>query len=340
MKKRDLILQLTLYLLAGLAVLSVGGAFAGAARARVFFNSTPLAVFWIMLLLILIGGFIFCRPLRVRPGMLMTHLALVLILAGGLWGSQAAHEMRGETYKGYLFLFENTYADALMDSEGNVTADLPFRTVLEDFRIHYYDEPAILIADRAEPDRGVFTIPAEQGQTLDLGDAKVTVVQTYDNLQLRQEDGTMRAVEGTPDRANPGYELVFEFPDARREVRYVFERFAGHDLPGRRYHVEFVEPRMVKDYISTLAIESGGEVRARKAVEVNKPLHYGGFHFYQSSWGRNEQGEYSVIEVVSDSGLTAVFTGYGLLALGICGQFWLVPAVRYVRRRKETADGD
>jgi hypothetical protein len=42
--------------------------------------------------------------------------------------------------------------------------------------------------------------------------------------------------------------------------------------------------RIVKDYISELEIVRNGNVVAAKNVEVNHPLHYGGYHFFQRSY--------------------------------------------------------
>lgn len=338
-KNRYLVLISTLIVLGLLAVLSVWGAFAGARRAGEFFNSLPMAVFWVSFVAILAGGFVVCRGLQVRPWMLITHAGLVLILVGGLWGSEKAHELRGgKPYKGYLFLYEGTSSDTLRDENANPIAKLPFRVGLEKFAIEFYGEKEIQIVDKSNPQRG-YRLPAEGGATLDLDDAKVRI-RAFNNLQLRGESGSMQGHEGPPEQSNPGYELTFEYPDGRREIQFVYERFAGHDIPRYRYLVSVIGPQMVKDYISTLAVETGDGVQARKAIEVNKPLHYGGFHFYQSDWGESEADRYSVIQVTSDSGLAAVFVGYGLLSLGIMGQFWLAPVVRYFSRRKGVRCGD
>jgi len=40
----------------------------------------------------------------------------------------------------------------------------------------------------------------------------------------------------------------------------------------------------IKDYKSTLAITAHGQSVLKKTIEVNRPLHYGGYHFYQSGF--------------------------------------------------------
>jgi hypothetical protein len=81
--------------------------------------------------------------------------------------------------------------------------------------------------------------------------------------------------------------------------------------------------RVVKDYISELEIVRNGNVVAAKNVEVNHPLHYGDYHFFQQSCGEDDPlGEYTVLMVVSDSGLYLVYSGYALLVAGVFWHFW------------------
>ena len=80
--------------------------------------------------------------------------------------------------------------------------------------------------------------------------------------------------------------------------------------------------RAVRDYVSELEIVRDGQVVAAKDIEVNHPLHYGGYHFYQQSWNENEFGEYSILMVVSDSGPNAVYGGYVCLVGGVFWHFW------------------
>ena len=60
----------------------------------------------------------------------------------------------------------------------------------------------------------------------------------------------------------------------------------------------------------------------RKSIEVNKPLHYGGYLFYQQGYD-GDAGRYTVLGVTSDKGLGIVFLGYILLCTGVFWHFWL-----------------
>ncbi|MBL7140798.1 MAG: cytochrome c biogenesis protein ResB [Planctomycetes bacterium] len=96
----------------------------------------------------------------------------------------------------------------------------------------------------------------------------------------------------------------------------------------------------IRDYFSDVAVLADGRPVAEAVVEVNHPLHWperpplwrpvefakwlvgsGGYHFYQADYD-HEAGRYTVLQVVSDSGLLAVWAGFVLLAGGAFWRFW------------------
>jgi len=129
-----------------LIVLSVVGAFIGTQRARALFNSIPLAVFWSLLVALLLVGLAAFRTLLRSPGLLALHLACLLILGGAMYGSNDGHAVAAKllgTRKipfGYMIIFEG-YADNIVrDANGNELGTLPFSIGLRDFWIEYYEE--------------------------------------------------------------------------------------------------------------------------------------------------------------------------------------------------------
>lgn len=92
--------------------------------------------------------------------------------------------------------------------------------------------------------------------------------------------------------------------------------------------IYLVAPRQdVKAYNSDVEIVQDYRRMAHKVVRVNHPLHYGGYHFYQHSWGE-QGGPYSVLSAVSDSGLWTVYVGFGMLVVAAFWRMWLAPAYR------------
>lgn len=88
----------------------------------------------------------------------------------------------------------------------------------------------------------------------------------------------------------------------------------------------------IKDYKSSLVVVDEGQQVAEKVIEVNDPLHHGGYHFYQQSYDSID-GQYTVLGVESDAGLWPVYAGFFLLCVGIFWLFWLRPAWVYLMKR-------
>ncbi len=98
-----------------------------------------------------------------------------------------------------------------------------------------------------------------------------------------------------------------------------------------------VRPNLpVRDYFSDLVVLDDGETVLEKTIEVNDPLHYGGYHFYQSDYD-HEAGRYTVLQVVSDSGLWLVWLGMVLLVAGAFWRFWGEPVLTKAEIGRELA---
>ena len=86
----------------------------------------------------------------------------------------------------------------------------------------------------------------------------------------------------------------------------------------------------VSAYKSHVEVREGGRTVAAATIEVNEPLPWGGYHFYQHSYdSRNES--YTILKVVSDSGLLVVYAGLFLLAIGAFWRFWAEPVAARAR---------
>ncbi|MEN8127198.1 MAG: cytochrome c biogenesis protein ResB [Planctomycetota bacterium] len=298
----------------------------GAERAKVFFNSMPMVLFWCLLLLLFIIGFFVYASLRKRWPLTAIHAGCILVLAGGMVGSEKGHPLvdrflgKSSFTKGTLELRQGQSSNHVELDSGTGNGELLFTVRLKDAFIEYYDKPAIHIQFS---DHTHFSVPAEVGKEMALPDNRgtVQVTKVYRNFKLKQVDGRMTPYEADESGSNPAYELVL-VPDGKPpETFFVFERMPMHTMGGRDYRAEYVAPRMVKDYKSTLqVIEEGGVVK-EATIEVNKPLYYGGYHFYQSTFAYDQTGPVSGISVSSSRGVWVVFVGYGVIFAGLVMQF-------------------
>lgn len=78
----------------------------------------------------------------------------------------------------------------------------------------------------------------------------------------------------------------------------------------------------VKDYVSKVDVIKDGKVVKSADIEVNRPLSFGGFCFYQ--YGCDEKGSYTVLQVMPDSGTHVLFAGFGFLFFGLVWHLWFV----------------
>jgi len=330
-----------------LIALSIAGAFCGAQKAKLLFNSIPLVVYWCGLAALLAAGFIEFPRLLHKPGLFMIHAGCLLILAGSMWGSQAGHRLSEKLFgirkipNGYMLISEG-------NSENHVTTEnlnqqlgkLPFSIKLKKFRLEYYQTdgnsaPQLYIQTQ---DGQPLELAAKPGEEISLGKigSKLKVVKTFRNFKLRLEDGKKIVTDEEQGEENPAVEVRIESPDGNSYTRYVFEHFGDFSHVKNELQLRYVsqEPRMIRDYFSDLAVIENEKEVVSKTIEVNHPLHYGGYHFYQYSYD-SEAGKYTILSVTSDSGLYAVYSGYWLLSLGVLWQVWFGPIVGYIRNKKK-----
>lgn len=108
--------------------------------------------------------------------------------------------------------------------------------------------------------------------------------------------------------------IILEDSDQVKELPFHIEL--------KDFRIEYYKPESVRDYISDVQVIKDGNVVAEKSIEVNHPLHFGGYHFYQSSFD-TQAHRYIVLSVVSDTGLNLVYAGYLALGIGVFWHFWV-----------------
>lgn len=324
-KFRRIILLAALVLIILLIFLSIYGAFIGPGQAKELFNSIPLIVYWFTFILVLIAGLVTFGRLAKRPELLLMHISCILVLAGGIMGSESAHNIRKRLFgleaipAGQIALYIGQSGNRVILDSNEQVRELPFSIKLKDFRIEYYQPQYLRIQSR---DGLSWKMPVEIGREFSLGPDLGTVktLRFFENFKITIEDDKRIAVDSTQPGYNPALQVQIKGTDGSIETRYVFERFSGHARPEDKLLLSYY--RVISDYISDLQIIKDGRIVADKSIEVNKPLHFGGYHFYQHSYD-SEAGRYSVIKVVSDAGLNVVYTGYILLCISLFWHFWL-----------------
>ena len=317
-----------------LTILAVAGAFMGAEKAKLFFNSIPAAAFWLLLLLLFIAGLLLFPGLIKQPSLLFIHAGCILVLMGGLWGSDAGHALqkkyigRDKIPSGYMEIFEGQAENKVYNADfSEEVGQLDFAVRLDDFSVEYYpaDTPSLPQLYILMPDGQVKQIDAVVGNEIRVTgtEHRIRIVNVFKRFRVNPENQRKTVYEAEEGPENPAVELDLLLADGTIEKNYVFANRPGmsRNSPGLRFVYQLPRGPMIKDFLTELTVLEQGEPVKQKIVEVNKPLYYGGYHFYQYRY-EPEQLHYTVLSVTSDTGLRAVFTGYGLLALGVIWQCW------------------
>jgi len=323
-----------------LATLSVYGAFLGADRAKAFFNSLPVGMYWITLIVLLIAGIALFRRLFRVPSLLLMHLGCIMILIGGIWGSAKGQAIQKKVFdvnvipEGRLAIAENTQENRVFITDMNDVRELPFYIRAKDIRLEYYRIGTLQVQSSTGQ---TWSFRAEPGKAFDLNDklGKITILKVFQNFKIDLSSGTPQDYDA-PGGSNPAVRIRHEKPDGTATEHRVFALHAGHADQGT---LRFAYYQMPRDYISELEVVQDGQVVAAKDIEVNHPLYYGGYHFYQSDYGVGDMGEYSVLSVVPDTGLNIVYVGYAMLIAGVFWHCWGRRALKALKNLQPVAVG-
>jgi hypothetical protein len=145
-------------------------------------------------------------------------------------------------------------------------------------------------------------------------------------------------------RVYDGYLLVHEHTSENRLISQDMTDIIGElpfSLALTTFAIDYypaphgIQPA-VKQYRSAgLVFAPDGKELGSLRVSVNHPARFGGYDFYQSSWGQDVYGRYTVLHVKAVSGIYVVYAGYALLCLGVVWSLWfrnLLPVLRSYRR--------
>ncbi len=350
---RTFLLWAALAVTVSLGALSVAGAFLGAARVKALFNSPPLVVFWLLLLALTAAAILLSHRVLREPGLVAMHLGVILVLIGGIWGSGARHELArrlsGSTKvpAGVVVVFEGGRSRDILDARLERTiGELPFELELRDFRIERYppkDSRWLLVAEIPAPDAEPKLLQWEIGQETRIpgADASLTVLEyveaaraVYPEGAVRDPESDVPAMRLSLRTAQGGSAEAWLSPPPGEDaavlsVQDALGRPTGDAAAGVRLWL-VRPPSPVKSYQSEVVVWAGGREAAHRVIEVNHPLHYGGYYVYQHSFDA-AGGRYTVLRVTSDSGLSSAFAGFAMLCAGAFWHFWGRPGLRRLR---------
>ena len=335
-----------------LTLFSVISPFLGSDLSRTFFSSVPLTVFWFFFLGICIAGLFFYRSVVVNKWLFMVHIGIVFVLVGGIWSSRVAHRLAGgylgsgKEHSGYMLIEQGRVSNVLFSNDmREKKGELPFKVELLNFWVEYYRSGRGTVTGiNGEGKKFFFELGEELPAEFDISeDVKLVVIRRFENFKLRVRGAGRDAIDQKGLGNNPAVEVEIHHSDGSVERGYLFERFPGLSVVGAEFQLAYSAGRRtgISDYKSYVRILSEGDSSPLAAgiIEVNKPLHYGGYHLYQYSYDSKNM-QYTILYVVSDSGLYIVYAGLWLLGLGAAGRFWIKPATKYFKSKKRATYGN
>jgi len=318
-----------LLLLAGLCLV---GTFLGAPRAKAMFNAPPAAVLWGSLAILLAAGFFVRKGMFRSLGLSAAHLGALLILVGAMWGSQTAHTWRAKL----LSRDKPPSIEMLLPVCDAGSTPLPFRLRLRRAWWEFYPpaspEWSLLgvTYDDAEQVCAVEELSGREGQERSFRAINGTVaVLEYDPVHRAMLLAVSRDGRTFTNRLQAGPE-TYAVALPLTELFATPEAWRAASQPA----ILLAPPaQAVRDYKADVAAEDAeGNLLAWTILEINRPLHVGGYHVYLTEL--DPTGLAVVLRAVSDDGLYCVYAGFVLLFGGILLRLWGRPILRVIRAEK------
>jgi hypothetical protein len=270
-------------------------------------------------------------------GSLLTHMSILLILAGGIvrgvWG-----------VKGYVELREGRPVTEFLTDKG--ARPLPAALRLNRFEVETDQpkdqEPASRLLVRW-PEKNVevdLAVLLNQPQSVPSGPDgsgeafSIEVLKYEPDFLVDPETGTVGSRSTEP--RNPAILVAVNGADYHNHT-WLFSRFpgfatrvGGHDegpSPLELIYQAGAAPTAqagapIKAFRSHVEFLPEGAPPVSGTVEVNGPFSFGGYTFYQSGY-RPEQPDWTALQVVRDPGVPLVYAGFVLMIAGLFVVFYL-----------------
>lgn len=271
------------------------------------------------------------RTIRSRPGVFVTHVAVLVILVGStvrwVWGVHGVLPMRvGDAATKFYVGNERTRA-----------LPLPFEVRLDDFTIDYRS-PALhrlQITDHSTMKQETFTFDRPGTYKLNPLDAEVRVLGIYPDFMMDENGPTSRSDQ----QNNPALQieivknghsskrwLFAKFPDFNEHGTTLLPSPQGGEGSGDMACCATIQaqyeiiPGDIGQFRSRLSILENGRAVAEKTIHVNEPMRHKGYVFYQSGYDPKDPA-FSSLQVAKDPSVPIVYAGFALLPVGLVWSF-------------------
>lgn len=242
-------------------------------------------------------------------GFIITHLSIVVILLGASLGA-----VFGE--KGFMQIYEGEAKECF--APNGKMGCLPFRIALEDFILEKYETENVPTLTASLTDEGkTYSFPVDISVEHKVGTNSyfLKVLRYIPDFVI--DATTKEAYSRSDEPRNPAILVHIKGPQGE-EDRWAFARFPDM-IHGRDENIKLSyqwAPVRVKEFKSKLAVIEGDKVVLKKTIEVNDPLRYKGYTFYQASYDP-EENRWTGLQVVKDPGVGIIYIGFIMLMGGV-----------------------
>ncbi len=171
----------------------------------------------------------------------------------------------------------------------------------------------------------------ELGKKYNIGQTgqQVAIAKFYPNFGLKEE-----VVKNSDEVKTPALYVEIDGPKGKFTDWIFSNAQASTPYPDGNFFVLYKQmDKGVKDFKSKLRVIDNGKTVIEKTIEVNDPLKYKGYSFYQSSYDP-KAGKYTGLQVSKDPGIPVVYAGFSTLCFGIIFIFYIKP---FLRRKAKKA---
>ncbi|MFH1728602.1 MAG: cytochrome c biogenesis protein ResB [Pseudomonadota bacterium] len=322
-------IQLSVILFSILIISSISGTLINQEKALAYIYHS----WWYFLLLITLSiNLILCtlkkRHYRIKSlGFLLTHFGVLIILLGGLLSNLLCE-------KGTLSLRVKQKSDVFYINKK--PQKLGFTIGLDKFFIESYDNNKILnnlgrllIRTKDKLKEQSFNVELNKEFSFLDGKYKAKITQFEPNLFFDIKAKKVRSKNKLPE--NPAIHVSIIY-NGKNYNQWVFAKYHDLKMGKSNLDIDFVyffqkHSTRIKDFKSDLSIYEENKLILQKTIEVNDPLEYKGYKFYQSNYDPKNM-MWSGLRVVKDPGTIFVYLGFLILCLGILFIFYLKPFLR------------
>ncbi len=277
---------------------------------------------WFQTLLVLLGVNILACTIKSLTekkrhwSFIVIHSSLLILIAGGFVSSRA--RIQGEL---------NLPKGELLDSYTWQGKKMPlgFQVRLKDFSVEYYPNTGerLLIALPGSDRPYEFSNLSQAWTPVPESGYEFQIEYFIPDFRLDQQTGQIFSASNEPRNPAILVHLRGEGADYRE---WVFARFADFHNRGKgpaqfQYLWGQATP---KDFVADIEVLENGQVVVRKRVEVNHPLRFKGFSFYQTNYDPHDLS-WTGLTVVRDPAVGIIFSGVGCLMVGLMCYIYLMP---------------